>query len=195
MTILSLTIFNKSKWAVIQRPKRRSHIGNFTYFKQFQTRMCFSRTGLEKELLNESCYVLKHALIHKCRALQNGSRELQPTKSSSEFVLSVYTATFLHWRCALTGASNSCAHTERQEHPHQHSCTRLKSSGWPPARTAIISIHNLWRLFCTANTAYQVLNICNSLAGTSTILDFTASQETFVDTNIDFSEFKRSWQS
>lgn len=69
--------------------------------------MCFSRTGLEKELLNESCYVLKHALIHKCRALQNGSRELQPTKSSSEFVLSVYTATFLQFP-ALKMCPNRC---------------------------------------------------------------------------------------
>lgn len=50
-----------------------------------QTRMCFSRTCLEKELPNESCYVLKHASVHKCRELQSRSCEYQSTKSSSEF--------------------------------------------------------------------------------------------------------------
>lgn len=47
--------------------------------------MCFSRTCLEKELPNESCYVLKHAFVHKCRELQSRSREDQSTKPSSEF--------------------------------------------------------------------------------------------------------------
>lgn len=48
--------------------------------------MCFSRTCLEKDLPNESCYLLKHALDHICRQLQSRSREHLSIKSSSESV-------------------------------------------------------------------------------------------------------------
>lgn len=67
--------------------------------------MCFTGTGLEKELPNGS-YVLKHALAHKRRALQNGSCEDQPSKSSSEFTISSHAATFVHF-------------TTQEEHPNQ----------------------------------------------------------------------------
>lgn len=95
--------------------------------------MCFSRTCLKKELPNESCYVLKHALVHKSRQLQSGSREDQSTKPSSGFAffffMQLLSQILLHWKRVLMGAGSSCAprctltgRHRQQHHPHQLHC-------------------------------------------------------------------------
>lgn len=75
---------------------------------------CFSRTCLEKDLPNESCYLLKHALDHICRQLQSRSREHLSIKSSSEFVggflkMQSLSRILLEGQRVLLGASNRCA--------------------------------------------------------------------------------------
>lgn len=134
---------------------------NFTYFKQSQRQnmpcLLAELAWRRIYLTNESCYLLKHAVVHVCRQVQIRSREHPSIKSRSEIVgglvIFLNAVTFTYFSTGGNVSSQETAIAELQLPLSQAqrgsstivSCIVLESrgrGGRPPAHTALASFHH-----------------------------------------------------